>query len=181
MSRIGIRPITLPAGVQVKIIPTVVTVVGPNGQQLVDLVHGIKVSQKDHQLVVERVNDAKQNRAMHGTVRALLQNAVSGVTVKFEKKLELVGIGYRANVEGSTLNLQVGFTHPVKLDIPEGLSAKVEKNVIVVTGLDKQALGQFCANVRQVRKPEPYKGKGIRYLGELVRMKQGKAVKAAGA
>ncbi len=181
MSRVGIRPITLPEGVQAEVKPTEIVVRGQNGEQSVALVHGIKVSQKDNQLVVERVNDAKQNRAMHGTVRALLQNAVSGVTAQFEKRLELIGIGYRASVEGNSLTLQVGFTHPVKMDIPEGLSAKVEKNVITVTGSNKQVLGQFCANVRAVRKPEPYKGKGIRYQGEQVRMKQGKAVKAAGA
>ncbi|MEX1052105.1 MAG: 50S ribosomal protein L6 [Patescibacteria group bacterium] len=181
MSRIGIRPITLPQGVQVEVKPTEVIVRGQNGQQTVAVTHGIKVSQKDSQLLVERVSDAKQYRAMHGTVRALLQNAVKGVESLFEKRLELVGIGYRAAVEGSSLNLQVGFTHPVKMEIPEGLAAKVEKNVITVTGPDKQVLGQFCANVRAVRKPEPYKGKGIRYQGEQVRMKQGKAVKAAGA
>lgn len=181
MSRVGIRPVKLPEGVNVEVKPTEIVVRGQNGEQIVGLVHGIRISQKNDQLVVERVNDAKQNRAMHGTVRALLQNAVTGVSSLFEKRLELVGIGYRANVEGNTLNLQVGFTHPVKMEIPQGLSAKVEKNVIVVTGANKQVLGQFCADVRQVRKPEPYKGKGIRYQGEQVRMKQGKAVKAAGA
>lgn len=181
MSRIGIRPIMLPDGVQVETKPTEVVVRGQNGEQTVKLVHGIKVAQKNNQLTVNRVGDAKQYRAMHGTVRALLQNAVTGVSSQFEKKLELVGIGYRANVEGNQLNLQVGFTHPVKMEIPEGLSAKVEKNVIAISGTNKQVLGQFCANVRAVRKPEPYKGKGIRYQGEQVRMKQGKAVKAAGA
>ncbi len=181
MSRVGIRPIKLPEGVQVEIKPTVVHVRGQNGELTVAITHGIKVAQKNDQLIVERTNDAKPYRAMHGTTRALLQNAVTGVTGQFEKKLELVGIGYRASVEGNELTLLVGYTHPVKLVIPEGLAAKVEKNVITITGSNKQVLGQFCANVRQVRKPEPYKGKGIRYQGEQVRMKQGKAVKAAGA
>lgn len=130
-------------------------------------------------MTVARLSDAKQYRALHGTVRNLLHNIITGVSTGFTKKLELVGIGYRAAIEGNDLVLQVGYTHPVRMTIPEGLQAKVEKNVITVTGADKQRLGQFCAEVRQVRKPEPYKGKGIRYQGEHVRMKQGKAMKAA--
>jgi len=181
MSRVGIRPVEIPQGVQVEVKPTEVVVSGQNGRQTVAVPHGIKVSQTDSKLVVERLGDTKQRRAFHGTVRANLNNAVTGVSVNFEKKLELVGIGYRANLEGNTLNLQVGYTHPVKVEIPEGLAVKVEKNVIVVTGADKQQLGQFCADVRSIRSPEPYKGKGIRYQGEHVRMKQGKAMKSGAA
>lgn len=181
MSRIGIRPVEVPQGVQVEVKPTEVIISGQNGRQTVAVPHGVKVKQSDNKLTVERVGDTKQRRAFHGTVRALLNNAVVGVSANFEKRLELIGIGYRANTEGNALNLQVGYTHPVKMEIPAGLSAKVEKNVIVVTGANKQELGQFCAEIRAVRKPEPYKGKGIRYQGEHVRMKQGKAMKSGAA
>lgn len=178
MSRIGIRPVIIPEGVQVELEPTAITVRGGASTQSVAVPYGIKVTQKADSLIVDRLSEAKQVKSYHGTVRALLQNAVQGVSKGFEKRLELVGIGYRAAVEGDKLNLQVGFTHPVLMQIPEGITVKVEKNVIIVNGSDKQRLGQFCAEVRAVRKPEPYKGKGIRYQGEKVRMKQGKATKA---
>jgi large subunit ribosomal protein L6 len=178
MSRVGIRPINLPSGVQVEVKPTEVIVSGQNGQQIIALPHGIEVSQKGEMLVVNRLSDSQQRRALHGTVRANLNNAITGVSANFQKRLELIGIGYRAAVEGNSLSLQVGYTHPVKMEIPQGISVKIEKNVIVVTGPDKQQLGQFCTDIRAIRKPEPYKGKGIRYQGEHVRMKQGKAVKS---
>lgn len=178
MSRIGIRPIEVKDGITLEISPTKVTARGTLGTLEVAVPYGVQVSQKENRILVTRINDSKQNRALHGTVRSLIQNIVTGVSAGFEKKLELVGIGYRAALEGSTLVLQVGFTHPVNMEIPEGLQVKVEKNVITVTGADKQRLGQFCAEVRAIRPPEPYKGKGIRYQGEQVRMKQGKAMKA---
>jgi large subunit ribosomal protein L6 len=180
MSRIGIKPVAIESGIEVKIEPTQFTAKGSLGELNVEIPHGIKVSQKDNKVVVERLSDAKQYRALHGTIRNLINNAVIGISKGFEKKLELVGIGYRANVEGNALVLQVGFTHPVRMEIPQNLQVKVEKSVITVTGKDKQQLGQFCAEIRAVRKPEPYKGKGIRYQGEQVRMKQGKATKASG-
>jgi large subunit ribosomal protein L6 len=179
MSRIGIKPVVVNDGVTVTVEPTSITAKGPLGELSIALPHGISVTQKDNKMTVARLSDAKQYRALHGTVRNLLHNIITGVSTGFTKKLELVGIGYRAAIEGNDLVLQVGYTHPVRMTIPEGLQAKVEKNVITVTGADKQRLGQFCAEVRQVRKPEPYKGKGIRYQGEHVRMKQGKAMKAA--
>lgn len=179
MSRIGIKPVVVNDGVTVTVEPTSITARGPLGELSIALPHGISVTQKDNKMTVARLSDAKQYRALHGTVRNLLHNIITGVSTGFTKKLELVGIGYRAAIEGNDLVLQVGYTHPVRMTIPEGLQAKVEKNVITVTGADKQRLGQFCAEVRQVRKPEPYKGKGIRYQGEHVRMKQGKAMKAA--
>lgn len=179
MSRIGIKPVVVNDGVTVTVEPTSITAKGPLGELSIALPHGISVTQKDNKITVARLSDAKQYRALHGTVRNLLHNIITGVSTGFTKKLELVGIGYRAAIEGNDLVLQVGYTHPVRMTIPEGLQAKVEKNVITVTGADKQRLGQFCAEVRQVRKPEPYKGKGIRYQGEHVRMKQGKAMKAA--
>ncbi len=178
MSRIGIRPIEVKDGITVELTPTKITASGSLGSLEVALPYGVKVAQKDNRILVTRINDTKQNKALHGTIRNLIQNIVTGVSTGFEKKLELVGIGYRAALEGDVLVLQVGFTHSVKMDIPTGLQVKIEKNVIAVSGSDKQRLGQFCAEIRAVRPPEPYKGKGIRYQGEQVRMKQGKAMKA---
>lgn len=180
MSRIGIKPIKLESGVTVQITDEI-KVDGPKGSLIVALPHGVKVTQKDDTLSVARVSDSKIYRALHGTVRSLLQNAITGVSQGFEKKLELVGIGYRGVVEGNKLILQLGYTHPVEFEIPEHISAKIEKNIITISGHNKQQIGQFAAEIRAARKPEPYKGKGVRYVGELVRMKQGKAVKGAGA
>ncbi len=178
MSRIGIRPVEVKDGVTIELTPTKFTAKGTLGTLEVKLPYGVKVNQKENRLMVDRVSDSKLHKSLHGTIRNLIFNAVEGVSKGFEKKLELVGIGYRAAVEANELVLQVGFTHPVRLTIPEGLTVKVEKNVIVVAGANKENLGQFCAEIRQVRKPEPYKGKGIRYQGEKVRMKQGKAMKS---
>ncbi len=180
MSRVGIKPVKILNGVSIELGPVEAIVKGPQGELKVALPHGVKVVEKDGELVVSRISDLKHYRALHGTVRALLQNAITGVKDGFIKKLELIGIGYRAAIEGDELVLQLGFTHPVRMDIPEGLTVKVEKNVISVAGRDKHRLGQFAAEVRAVRPPEPYKGKGVRYQGELIRMKQGKAMKAAG-
>lgn len=179
MSRIGIRPINIPENVTVNLNDDVVKVEGAGNAMEVKVPYGIKIAQKDNTLTVNRATDEKQQKALHGTIRSLLANAIAGVSTGFAKKLELVGIGYRASVEDNKLTLLVGFTHPVVMDIPEGLSAKVEKNVITINGTDKQKVGQFAAEVRAVRQPEPYKGKGIRYENEIVRRKQGKAVKAA--
>lgn len=180
MSRIGIKPIELLEGVNLEIAPTELSATGPLGSLKVALPEGIKVSLKDKTVTVSRLNDQNNLPALHGTVRALLSNAITGVKSGFVKKLELVGIGYRAAIEGNALVLQVGFTHPVKLEIPENLKVTVEKNTISISGFDKHHVGQFAAVVRAVKKPEPYKGKGIRYAGEVVRMKQGKATKAGG-
>lgn len=179
MSRIGIKPVIIPEGVNVTLTNSEAKVTGPQGELVVNLPHGVTVNQKENVLSVSRVSNLKHYRALHGTIRALLQNAVTGVKDGFTKKLELIGIGYRAAVEGSELVLQLGFTHPVRVTVPEGLSIKIEKNVISINGRDKHRLGQFAAEVRSIRPPEPYKGKGVRYQGEQVRMKQGKAMKAA--
>jgi large subunit ribosomal protein L6 len=178
MSRIGIKPILVENGTTVEVTPIEIIVSGQGGQIHVALPHGINVSQKDNKIFVERAAETKQYKSLHGTIRSLLNNAVTGVSKGFEKKLELIGIGYRAAMEGGELVLQVGFTHPVKVAIPTTLQVKVEKNIITIAGKDKQEVGQFAAVVRSMRKPEPYKGKGIRYQGEIVRMKQGKATKA---
>jgi len=180
MSRIGLQTILLPDGVTLTQEDRHLVVTGPKGKLELGLPTGITVSQKEQQLTVSRQNDLAEQRALHGTIRSLLANCVTGVSVGFTKKLEMIGIGYRASVEDGFLVLLVGFTHPVRLAIEAGLEAKVEKNVITITGIDKQRVGQFSAEIRAIRPPEPYKGKGIRYAGEIVRMKQGKAVKAGG-
>lgn len=180
MSRIGIKPIQL-GETRIEQAANIITVTGPKGSLTVPVPHGINVTQKDATLIVTRASDAKNYRALHGTIRALLQNAVTGVSEGFEKKLELVGIGFRSAMEGEKLVLQLGFTHPVIVEVPSDIQVRLEKNIIVVAGNSRHSVGQFAANLRALRKPDPYKGKGIRYQGEQVRMKQGKAVKAAGA
>lgn len=177
MSRIGNKLISLPNNITLNIDPLEVKVTGPLGELSVAIPHGISVVKKSEGLEVVRSNNTKIQRSLHGTVRSLLQGVVTGVINGFEKKLELVGIGYRANVEGNSLVLNVGFTHPVKLEISNDIKVKIEKNVISVFGTDKQKVGQFAAVIRAVKKPDPYKGKGIRYQGEVVRIKQGKATK----
>jgi len=178
MSRVGLKFIKVPANVSVEISPSRFEANGPLGKLSVDLPYGIKVVDKEGSLAVSRTNDSIPQRSLHGTIRSLVSNAVNGVGEGYTKKLEMVGIGYRATLEGEQLILQVGFTHPVKITIPPDLKVNLEKNVIVVTGADKQRVGQFCAEIRSIRKPEPYKGKGIRYQGEKIRMKQGKAAKS---
>jgi len=180
MSRIGKKPIDILEGVEVVISELGISVKGSKGEIFVPVHRLVKVTEKDKKLTVEPVNSTKLARSLHGTMRQLIDNAIKGVVSGFEKKLEIVGIGYRAAIENNELVLIVGFTHPVKLAIPEGTQAKVEKSVITVNGFDKQVVGQFAANIRAVKKPEPYKGKGIRYQGEIVRMKAGKAAKSAG-
>lgn len=178
MSRIGIKPITIVEPTQVVLDKHEAIVTGPRGEMRVALPYGVQVASKNGQLVVSRVSENKLYKSLHGTVRNILQNAVTGVTAGFEKKCEVIGIGYRVAVEGNDLVLQVGFTHSVRLTVPTGLTIKVEKNLITVGGNDKQAVGQFAAIIRAVRPPDRYKGKGIRYQGELVKLKQGKATKA---
>lgn len=180
MSRIGIKPVEILEGVSVTLGPVEATITGPQGELVVALPHGVTVTEHNGKLTVSRISNLKHYRALHGTVRALLQNAIVGAKEGFTKKLELIGIGYRAALEGEELVLQLGFTHPVRMHIPTGLSVKVEKNVISITGRDKHKIGQFASEIRAKRPPEPYKGKGVRYQGEQVRMKQGKAMKAAG-
>ncbi len=177
MSRIGIKPISIPEGVTVELTPTRATARGPLGELSLELPHTLSVKLTDGRLIVSRLNNIMLTRSLHGTIRSLIKNIISGVTDGFTKQLEMIGIGYRAAIEDKTLILQVGFTHPVRIDIPDSLAVKIDKNVISVTGIDKQEVGQFCAELRHVRPPEPYKGKGIRYYGEKVRMKQGKATK----
>jgi large subunit ribosomal protein L6 len=182
MSRIGKQPIPLPEGVSVEQIAGGVRVKGPKGTLEEQLPGSIALRVADGRVVFERPNEAKETRALHGLARALVANMVKGVVESFVKELEIQGVGYRADVSGKTLNLNVGYSHPVAVPVPEDLKVSVDRNVIVrIEGIDRQQVGQFAADVRSVRPPEPYKGKGIRYLGEHVRRKVGKAAAGTGA
>jgi large subunit ribosomal protein L6 len=179
MSRIGKAPIAVPGGVDVSIADGTVTVKGPNGT-LSRVVPGeITVRQDGGELLVERPNDERQNRALHGLTRTLVANMVQGVTGGFTKELEIVGVGYRAEAQGpGKLRLALGFSHPVLVDAPDGITFEVPQPTrIIVKGIDKERVGQVAANIRSIRKPEPYKGKGVRYSGERVLRKAGKAGK----
>jgi large subunit ribosomal protein L6 len=179
MSRIGKAPIPVPSGVDVTIAGGNVTVKGPKGTLARQLPADITVRQDGDQLVVERPDDERQHRALHGLTRSLVNNMVVGVTDGFSKDLEIVGVGYRATAQGpDRLELALGFSHPVNIDAPEGITFEVPAPTrITVRGIDKEIVGQVAANIRKVRKPEPYKGKGVRYAGEVVQRKAGKAAK----
>ncbi len=175
MSRIGRAPIAVPSGVTVDISGQKVTVTGPKGILEVTVAEPIRIAQEDELLVVTRPTDRGPHRALHGLSRTLVANMVEGVTDGFERKLELVGVGYRAQMKGTELEVAVGFSHPVSFAAPEGITFEVpEPTQIVVRGIDKQRVGQTAAEIRRARPPEPYKGKGIRYVGEEVRRKVGK-------
>ncbi|MDH3753583.1 MAG: 50S ribosomal protein L6 [Acidimicrobiia bacterium] len=179
MSRVGSNPIPVPAGVEVKISTGSVEVKGPKGTLTQDLPEVVSVSQDDGVLSVVRQNDDRESRALHGLFRSLINNMVIGVTDGFRKELEIVGVGYRANAKNkSTLELQLGFSHPIEVVAPDGIEFDVPQPTnITVVGIDKQVVGQVAAEIRSYRKPEPYKGKGVRYVGEHVRRKAGKAAK----
>lgn len=177
MSRIGKLPINIKEGVEVVINGRNVHVKGPKGELSYDLQDDISVTKEDSILKVGIVSEAKESRELWGLTRTLIDNMVHGVSEGFEKQLSIHGVGYRAVLEGNTLVLSVGFSHLVKMPLPEGITAKIEKNVITVSGFDKVKVGQYAADVRAVKKPEPYKGKGIRYVGEHVRRKAGKTAK----
>jgi large subunit ribosomal protein L6 len=179
MSRIGSRPISIPTGVTVAISDGIAAVAGPQGNLEVRIHPRVSVKQDDAVLQVERRGNDGPARALHGLTRMLLANAITGVSTGFTKRLEMVGVGYRAQTDGQSLTLSVGFTHPVVIKAPEGITFQVEKNTLIsVSGRDKQKVGQIAAEIRAIKKPEPYKGKGIRYEGELVRRKAGKVAKA---
>ncbi|MEM1282321.1 MAG: 50S ribosomal protein L6 [Chlamydiota bacterium] len=176
MSRKGNLPIPLPKGVEVKVTNNEVTVKGPKGLLTQSIPETVSLDISDSQIVVSIDKSTENASAFHGLYRSLISNMVVGTTQGFEKKLEMIGVGYRAAVKGNSLDVQVGFSHPSPLEIPEGISVTVEKNTnICITGIDKQRVGQFAADIRSLRPPEPYQGKGIRYQGEYVRRKAGKA------
>jgi large subunit ribosomal protein L6 len=180
MSRIGKLPIAIAKGVQVDVAGSTVKVKGPKGELTRDFPEGVAFTLDDGRVIVTRRDDEKQTRALHGLSRSLLANMVTGVSDGFTRTLELQGVGYRVAQAGQKITLNVGYSHPVEIDPPEGIQLEVDGNTrLHVRGIDKELVGQVAANIRKVRKPEPYKGKGIRYLGERVRRKAGKAGKAA--
>ena len=180
MSRIGRQPVEVPTGVEISIDGSHVAVKGPKGSLAEDVHPEMAIVLEDGALRVERPSDERSHRSLHGLTRSLIANMVEGVTKGYEKRLEIVGVGYRAMLRGADLELAVGFSHTVTVRAPEGIEFEVPaQNRITVRGIDKQLVGQVAANIRKIRKPEPYKGKGIRYEGEYVRKKAGKAAKGA--
>jgi len=176
MSRIGRAPVTVPDNVEIDISDRTVKVKGPKGELSVPLGRGVEARQEDAALIVERQSNTPDHRAMHGLTRSLIQNAVTGVTDGFAKTLLIQGVGYRGSLQGRDINLQVGYSHPVTIRPREGIEFEMPNpTTIVVRGIDKQRVGQMAAEIRQVRPPEPYKGKGIRYSDEQIRRKVGKA------
>jgi large subunit ribosomal protein L6 len=178
MSRVGRTPVPVPSGVEISVQGRELTVKGPKGTLERRIPGDISVRQEGDEVIVERPDDERENRALHGLVRSLVNNMVQGVSQEFTKELEIIGVGYRANLQGASLDLALGFSHPVKVDAPQGIAFEVPApNRIVVRGIDKEQVGQVAADIRAIRKPEPYKGKGVRYAGEYVARKAGKTAK----
>ena len=181
MSRIGRLPIPVPAGVDISVEGATVSVKGPKGSLSRDIAPQLTIVREDGTLRVERPDDGKQSRELHGLTRTLIANMVTGVTTGYRKGLEITGVGYRAQLVGKKLQLSLGYSHPIEIDPPEGVAFEVENPTrLAVTGIDKELVGHVAARVRAQRKPEPYKGKGVRYAGEVVRRKAGKAGKIGG-
>lgn len=174
MSRLGKQPVTIPNGVEVSFTDGTLTVKGPKGTLTREIKDVVDITLADGSITLAPKNDSDEARALWGTYAAHVRNMITGVSDGFTKILEIEGVGYRAEAKGTSIVLNVGFSHPVELPFPEGVTATVEKNVITITGFDKEVVGQYAANVRKVKKPEPYKGKGIRYRGEYIIRKQGK-------
>ncbi|MBD5227649.1 MAG: 50S ribosomal protein L6 [Bacteroides sp.] len=183
MSRIGKAPIAIPAGVKVEVKDNLVTVKGPKGELSQEINPDIKVAEEDGHIIVTRPDDEREHRAMHGLYRALIHNMVVGVSEGYKKEMELVGVGYRATASGQVLELSLGYSHAIFIKLPKEIKveAKSERNknpLILLESADKQLLGQVCAKIRSLRKPEPYKGKGIKFVGEIIRRKSGKSANA---
>lgn len=182
MSRIGKLPIVIPAGVTLTIDGQHVDVKGPKGNLSLDLHHRVTLKQADNQATVVVTDpDLQSDRALWGLTRMLVANMIIGVTAGYQKKLEINGVGFKASVSGNKLNMNLGFSHPIEHDIPAGITVTMEKNIMTVAGIDKQLVGETAATIRRYKKPEPYKGKGIKYIDEVIHRKAGKVVKAAGA
>jgi len=182
MSRIGKAPVSIPSGVNVTIKDNVVSVKGPKGELQQEVNPAISVEVKDNEVIVTRPDDSKPNRSMHGLYRSLINNMVIGVSEGFKKQLELVGVGYRATNQGQTLELALGYSHPIFIQLPnevkvEAVTDRKSNPIITLECADKQLIGQICAKIRSLRKPEPYKGKGVRFVGEVIRRKAGKSAK----
>ena len=176
MSRIGKQPVTVPDGVKISLEENRVSVAGPKGSLSFDSHPDMTVKQENGSLLVERLSDNASHRALHGTTRAALANMVHGVTEGFTKELEIIGVGFNARLEGKRLKLALGFSHDIYFDPPQGIEIKAGKGSVSISGIDKQLVGQVAAKIRSFRPPEPYKGKGVRYSGEYVRIKKGKTV-----
>ncbi len=174
MSRIGTQPLTIPNGVKITLANGILNVKGPKGDLSRAVTDVVTILLEENEIKLTPANESGHSRAMWGTYASHLRNMIIGVTEGFEKKLEIEGVGYRAEVQGNKMVLNVGFSHPVELEVPEGITATIEKSLITIAGADKEVVGQFSANVRAVKKPEPYKGKGIHYVGEYIIRKQGK-------
>jgi len=181
MSRVGKKPIVIPTGVEVKIEGKIVKIKGQKGELQKEIRPEIKVEVKGNQILVSPKTETKKTKAFWGLIRALLFNMIKGVTEGYEKKLEIEGLGFKANLEGTNLVLEVGFANSIKIEAPSGIKFSVEKNVITISGADKELVGQIAAKIRKVRPPEPYKGKGIKYQGEVIRRKVGKKAVTTGA
>jgi large subunit ribosomal protein L6 len=178
MSRIGKKPIALPAGVQVELKDGLVSVKGQKGALQRPFLEGLEMDMADGIITVRRMRDDKRSRSYHGLMRTLVANMIEGVSKGFEKKLEIVGIGYRSELKGSDLALFLGYSHPINFPLPAGISAEIEKQTLVtIKGIDKELVGQTAAKIRDLRKPDPYKGKGVKYAGEVLRKKAGKTGK----
>jgi large subunit ribosomal protein L6 len=175
MSRIGRKPIQLPKGVSLAQKPGTISVKGPKGELSKAMPGGISVKTEADKILVIRADDSRENRAKHGLIRAHLANMVKGVTDGWTRELEINGVGYRAEVAGDTINMALGYSHPIAFKLPKGVSAKVEKNRVTLSGSDRDLLGQTAAKVRELRLPEPYKGKGVKYVEEVIKRKTGKA------
>lgn len=177
MSRVGKLPVEIPSGVTITVDDSEIVVAGPKGTLKQFTMPGVTVKQEENQIVVTRANDEPKIRAKHGLMRALLNNMVKGVSQGFSKKLEINGVGYRVNMQGADLKFNLGFSHDVIYKLPQGITATVEQNTITVSGIDKQQVGQVAAEIRALKKPEPYKGKGIKYADERIIRKSGKSGK----
>jgi large subunit ribosomal protein L6 len=175
MSRIGRKPIALPKGVTIAQKPGTISVKGPKGELSKQMPSGVSVKTEADKVLVSRADDSRENRARHGLIRAHLANMVKGVTDGWTRELEINGVGYRAEVAGDTLNMALGYSHPVVFKLPKGVTAKVDKNRVTLSGADRDLLGQTAAKVRELRLPEPYKGKGVKYAEEVIKRKVGKA------
>tara|TARA_S200000501_G_scaffold311821_1_gene302598 strand:+ start:4165 stop:4707 length:543 start_codon:yes stop_codon:yes gene_type:complete len=180
MSRIGKNPIVIPDKVNVKLDQEIITVSGPLGELEFRPHPDMEIAIENNLITVSRPSNVRHHRALHGTTRQMINNLVLGVSEGFSKELEIIGVGYQASNEKNRLKLQLGFSHDIFIDLPDGIEIKIDRNILVISGADKQLVGEVAAKIRSLRKPEPYKGKGIRYRGELVRTKQGKTVGGAG-
>lgn len=178
MSRIGKKPVSIPTGVEVKLSGSMIAVKGSKGTLQFSHRREVKVAVEENAVLVTKVGETKKAQAIWGTTTKLIANMIAGVTTGFQKQLELNGVGFRMAVAGKKLNMALGFSHPVEKIIPEGLEAKVENNILTISGIDKQKVGEFAAVVRKLKRVEPYKGKGFRYVGEIVRRKEGKKAAA---